>query len=104
MLPYGDYENHPSLKSVLGGSSLSRILKVRFIIYGHIHSLRERRLHSCGVWNIYVRHGFKKTNKQVFKAEEGFGGQSNCWLRWNSHLHLGEFGQCDSGRQLEGGK
>lgn len=43
------------------------------------------------------------SDKHVFKAER-FGGQSNCWLRWNSHLHLGEFGQCDSGRQLEGGK
>lgn len=44
------------------------------------------------------------SDKRIFKAEERFGGQSNFWLRWNSHLHLGEFGQCDSGRQLEGGK
>lgn len=41
-----------ALKSVLGWSFLSRVLKVRYIIYGHIHSLGERRLHSCGVWSL----------------------------------------------------
>lgn len=46
----------------------------------------------CGVC-IYVRHGFKKLNKHIFKTEERFGGQSNCLLRWDSHLNLGELGQ-----------
>lgn len=51
---------------------------------------------------IFIRCGFKKMNKYACAAEVGFGGHCDCWQRWNSHLHLGEFGQCDSRRQLEG--
>lgn len=94
-----------ALNSVLGwgrrtpeGCSLHRVSKITYVIYGYVHSLGEVRLHSYAVWSlmtfgIYVRHGFKKMNKYILKAEESFGGQSNCWLRWDSHLHLGELGQ-----------